>query len=325
MPAALQLSELYRPIEPHLDAVRADVGAMWTQMLGFVDASAPAPPAMGGKLLRPALCLLAGGASGARDMGALVPMAGAMEMFHLAALAHDDVLDAANLRRGTTSLNAMWDNHAAVLGGDYLVARGVSQLTAYGDCDLISNAIDCIRVMAEGELTDYGLGPGAFTREGCLSLARAKTATLFAVACSSPCYVVGRAHRDALYAFGMNLGTAFQIVDDLLDLTQDEAMLGKPACGDVVEGKKTLPLLYMRDGLDAAGIARLERMRGGELTASDHAWVAEALETTGALARTEAEARAFVDEAVKRLKSLPPSEYRETMTNLAEFVLVRGS
>ena len=146
-------------------------------MQRLVDGKTQLPPDAGGKLLRPALCLLSAGVAGADDLSAFGPMAAAMEVFHLAALAHDDVLDGAELRRGQSSLNARWNDHAAVLGGDYLVARGMALLSSYGSCDAVANAIECIRRMAEGELSDFGRGPSHFTREGCIELARAKTAS----------------------------------------------------------------------------------------------------------------------------------------------------
>jgi geranylgeranyl pyrophosphate synthase len=282
-------------------------------------------PPVGGKLLRPALCLLSAGCAGAVDLARFSRMAASMELLHLAALAHDDVVDASSLRRGKLSLNAMWNNHAAVLGGDYLVARGVALLAEYDQCLVVSNAIDCIRVMAEGELRDFGLGVSVFTEQACLALARAKTASLFAVSCSTPCCLLGSPHRDALHEFGVAIGTAFQVVDDILDLTQEEQTLGKPSCGDLSEGKKTIPILHLLESLEGAERARLEGLQGNQVEPADRAWVAERMETTGALARSEALAKRFVADACARLEALPESRYRAAMHELAEFVLVRGS
>jgi octaprenyl-diphosphate synthase len=325
MPIHASLQDLYRPIEDELDQVRALVGDLWRDVLALVQGPVPAPPKAGGKLLRPALCLLSAGAAGADDVARFAGMATSMEMLHLAALAHDDVIDSANLRRGSASLNAMWSDHAAVLGGDYLVARGVSLLASYSDTKAVSNAIDCIRIMAEGELVDFGQGPKSFTLDSCLRLARAKTASLFSVSCSTPAVLVNMEYREHLAAYGIALGTAFQLIDDLLDLTQDSESLGKPSCGDVAEGKKTIPILLLREQISEADAERLDEMRGRDLSEEERAWVAERVENSGARQRTHELARSYVDQSLDALRVLPDSVYRESMVGLSEFILVRAS
>lgn len=325
MSVATDLQQLYRPIDAEIAEVRRLMSDLWDEVLGIVDPGAQSDTAVGGKLLRPAMCLLSSGAIGAPRPADFVPMSAAMEMFHLAALAHDDVIDGANLRRGSISLNAMWSDHAAVLGGDYLVARGITVLASYGSCELLTHAIDCIRIMAEGELAHFGRGPDHHSEEACLGLVRAKTASLFAVSCSTPCFVAADSYRDALYAYGEAVGMAFQLVDDLLDLRQDETVLGKPSCGDIVEGKKTIPILYMRNALDEAGTRRLDALRGRALDPDERAWVADMLEETGAATSTEQMARTYIDKARQSLADLPPGPFLDSLHGLAEFVLVRGS
>lgn len=321
-----ELSSLYAPIGRELNRAYDQVNELWQDMLRLGNGNLERSPLpVGGKLLRPALCLLSAGAIGAKNLNSFVPMAIAMEMFHLAALTHDDVVDGAELRRGVTSLNAMWNDHAAVLGGDYLVARGMRLLASYNSCDAIANAIDGMRAMAEWELMDFALGPSHFTYEDCIELARAKTASLFSVACSTPSYVLDRQYRDSLHEFGLGLGSAFQLVDDLLDLTQDEATLGKPVCGDLTKGKKTLPILFMRQALGGEEVARLDNMRGKTLPDADRQWAMEILNSTGARERTESVARRFAQEACEALETLPPTPYKDSMRGLVEFVLTRGS
>lgn len=325
MATTLTLQELYKPVEQELDAVRNQVDGLWAEMLGLVDGVPAECPASGGKLLRPALCLLSAGAVGVDDRQRFVSMATAMELFHIAALAHDDVVDSAELRRGAQSLNALWDNHAAVLGGDYLVAQGVQLLTQYRSTKVIDDAAECIRHMARGELAVFGRNPAAFTQDRCLELARAKTASLFAVACATPSRLMDESHFDALSQFGLELGVAFQLVDDLLDLVQDEVTLGKPSCGDLAGGKTTLPILFLREELAGVGLARFEAVMNAPPASADRQWVAEALETTGARDRTETVAREHVDRALSVLGTLPATAYREAMAGLSEFVLIRGS
>jgi geranylgeranyl pyrophosphate synthase len=308
-----------------MDAVRASIAKLWADALRFVYGERLPKLPLGGKMLRPAMSLLSAGALGATDTARFVRLATAMELFHLAALAHDDVIDHADLRHGMRSLNAMLDNHTAVLGGDYLVARAVDILGSYDSCLVITNAVNSVREMSEGELTYFGLGREHYSQEACISLARKKTASLFAVACSTPACLIEGAPRPELHAYGLAFGIAFQLVDDLLDLTRDEEALGKPAFGDIVEGKKTLPIIFLRESLDAAGCARLDRLKGKPLSDDDRAWVAEAIESSGAREQTETIVREYIDEARTAIAGLPATPYRESMMGLAEFVLVRGA
>jgi octaprenyl-diphosphate synthase len=325
MQSTLTLNELYRPIQRDLDAVRASIAELWADALRFVYGERLPKLPLGGKMLRPAMSLLSAGALGANDTSRFVRLATAMELLHLAALAHDDVIDSADLRHGMRSLNAMWDNHTAVLGGDYLVARAIDILGSYNSCLVITNAINSVREMAEGELTNFGLGNGHYSQEACISLARQKTASLFAVSCTTPACLIEGAPRPELHAYGLAIGVAFQLIDDLLDLTRDEEALGKPAFGDIVEGKKTLPIIFLRESLDPSGRARLDRMQGKPLSEADRAWVTDAIETSGAREQTEAIAREYIDEARSALATFPASPHRESMLGIAEFILVRGA
>ena len=325
MPSTLGLAALYRPVETPLEQVRHTMHEVWVEALRLVRVDAGPPPQLGGKMLRPALCLLSAGVLGMRDLERFVPLAASYEALHIASLAHDDVIDRALLRRGDNSLNALWDNHAAVLGGDYLVARAVEMLGVYDSASLIVHAISCVRLMAEGELLFFGRTPESITEEDCLQLARQKTASLFAEACSAPAHTAGGKHAEALYAFGLNLGIAFQIVDDMMDLTQSEAQLGKPACGDVAEGKVTLPLLYMRQHLSAEDIARLNTLAGSPLGAEDREWVQAQLEQTGAREQTQSLIAEYSQQALSCLNELPLSGFRESMEGLVELLATRSS
>lgn len=325
MQTTLTLKELYKPVEAELETVRANIAELWADALRLVYRDNPPPFPVSGKMLRPAMSLLSAAAIGAKDTSKFVPLATAMELLHLAALAHDDVIDGANLRHGARSLNAMWDNHTAVLGGDYLVARAIDIMGVYNSYKVIANAIRSVREMAEGELIYFGRGDEDYSPEACISLARQKTASLFAVACSTPgCLMQGEAHA-GLHAYGLAFGIAFQLIDDLLDLSQDPETLGKPTLGDIVEGKKTLPIIYMREMLDAAGKARFDRLKGTALTSDDRSWIAELLDASGARDKTEALAREYADDAKSEIAGLSASPYREALMNLTEFVVARAS
>lgn len=320
------LDTLYEPVQQELELVRAAVAGLWGETLALIHkpAEPSAPP--GGKFLRPALCLLAAGAAGAPNLERFIPMATAAEALHIAALTHDDIVDSASLRRGAVTLNSRWDDHTAVLSGDYLVARAILVLTRLGSCDILRNTFEAVLRMTEGELACFGSNNGeGYTQQDCLRLAEQKTATLFAATCTTPTYLVGECYREALHAFGTAFGVAFQLIDDVLDIVKDQKTLGKPSCGDIVEGKKTLPILFMREGLGPPGLKRLEAMKGRTISDDDRAWAAAALEQSQARARTEAMARQYIDAACAALDPLPPTIYKDSMLGLAEFVLVRGS
>ena len=322
---ATTLDELYKPIQAELRLTQSMVADLWSQALALLHGSSVSPAKVGGKLLRPALCLFAAGSAGARDLSEFAAMATACELLHMAALTHDDVVDKADLRRGATSLNALWDDRTAVLSGDYLVARAIELLCGFHSCPLIESVFSAVRRMTEGELGSFGRNSERYTQEDCIRLAEEKTATFFATTCTAPTYLVGAHYREPLHAYGMAFGIAFQLVDDVLDITQRRDALGKPSCGDIVEGKKTLPILFMREGLGAEDCERLNKMIGHATSDDERAWIAQAAECSGATARTMALAREYVDSACNALVDVPSSAYKDSMLGLAEFVLVRDS
>lgn len=327
MATTITLEELYRPVRDELALVRTQMEALWREMMSLVNGNSRANLEMvsGGKLMRPALCLLSAGAAGSRDLGPFVPAAVAVELFHLAALAHDDVIDRAATRRGNQSLNALWTNHTAVLGGDYLVARGMSLLAGTGVCAVLDESAQCMTRMARGELVDYGRSKAPATRRACMDVVQAKTASLFALACVLPCRMARFDCGNELHGFGHALGTAFQLVDDLLDLSGDTAALGKPVFGDVTGGKRTLPLLCLRERLEPAERERLDGMAGAPLTDSGRQWLTDVLERTNALDEPRQTARDYIAKAQRHLENLPEGECREAMFGVSEFVLARSS
>ena len=321
----LALEKIYAPVWNELEQVRAIVAERWTEALQLVYGAEAKPPETGGKLLRPALCLISAGAAGAQRLDHFVNLASGMEMLHVAALVHDDVVDGSDTRRGQRSLKAQWDNRTAVLGGDYIMARAIVMMGSYNSCGVIINAVESICQMASGELRNFGTRHHEPTPEQCIDLARGKTGSLFAVTCSTPVLLIDEGYREVMERYGMALGVAFQLIDDVLDLCQPETALGKPSCGDIVEGKRTLPILYLRDGLDQPDRARLLAMEGAEISEDDREWVASAMEATGAREHTETLARQYAAEARAALEELPASPYRDSMANLADFVLARGA
>jgi len=201
--------------------------------------------AAGGKRLRPLLALAATrlcGYQGERP----IKLAAAIEFIHTATLLHDDVVDASAMRRGRPSANALFGNQASVLIGDFLLSRAFQLMVEDGSLDVLGILSNVSAVIAEGEVLQLAAqNDGAINEQTYLDIVRAKTAELFAASCRVGAVIAGSdaAREDALSAFGLNLGIAFQIVDDVLDYAADSVRLGKAVGDDFREGKVTLPVI----------------------------------------------------------------------------------
>ncbi len=212
--------------------------ALIPQLAGHIVAS-------GGKRLRPILTLAAArmcGYAGTRHIG----LAACVEFIHTATLLHDDVVDASELRRGAASANALWGNQASVLVGDFLFSRAFQVMVADGSLPVLKILSDASATIAEGEVLQLMTTNDTQTGEGSyLDVIKAKTAELFAAACRIGAVVADRprAEEDALYTYGLNLGIAFQLIDDVLDYSAEQAALGKTVGDDFKEGKLSLPVI----------------------------------------------------------------------------------
>ena len=319
------LAQIYAPIGAVISETRDVVVAVWQDTLALASAADGTDNRQQaeGKLLRPALCLLAAGASGAHDLSRYTRLAAAYELMHIASLTHDDVVDHASLRRGQDSLNVLWNNHAAILGGDYLVARALELLCEYDSGPLVAAALRAMRRMAEGELRYFGQDPAQADEDACVALADSKTASLFAAACSAPLLLTMPDSARTFHDFGIALGIAFQLMDDLLDITQPADTLGKPACGDVTEGKHTLPLYLLRHAMTAAEQNKLDAMRNQTLSHEEQCWVRESVRRLNVDKATLARAEQYIGQALEALTPFPDSPFKASMLALARFVLVR--
>src|SRR5687767_2069631 len=207
--------------------------------------------ASGGKRVRPALTILsnyAAGGDGARFNS--IRMATVMEFLHTATLVHDDIIDKADTRRNRPTVNALYGNETAVLMGDWLYMSAFETSLAERSLPILDILTSVTRKMTEGELLQLTLLGHADISEGqYLDVLKRKTAYLFSASCEIGAILGGatESQQRALREYGINLGTAFQLIDDLLDFTADEAALGKAAGADLLGGKVTLPLIYLRD------------------------------------------------------------------------------
>jgi len=280
----------------------------------------------GGKRVRPILLLLSArlcGYEGTRD----VLFASVFEFIHTATLVHDDVIDEADLRRGRGSMNARWGNGLTVLLGDYLYIKSMNMALEADDIRIIKILANITLKMIEGELiADRRRADIRLTESEYLDIIRRKTACLFS-GCSRVAGVLAGAQsekEEALAAYGMNLGMAFQIIDDLLDFTADTSILGKPVASDLKEGKLTLPLIYLLEKGDPTERTLVEAVldeRDFRTVARDE--IIDLVRKGRTLERTRALARAFALRAREELSPFDPCPAREALLALPEFVISR--
>ncbi|MEO0680998.1 MAG: polyprenyl synthetase family protein [Pseudomonadota bacterium] len=282
----------------------------------------------GGKRLRPILTLAAARLCG-YDGDAHVKLAATVEFIHTATLLHDDVVDESEQRRGRPTANLLWDNKSSVLTGDYLFARAFQLMVETGSLrvlDILSNAAATI---AEGEVMQLATANDLATGEPAyLQMIHGKTAALFEAATQVGGVIGERpeAEIEALAAYGRALGMAFQIVDDLLDYGGASAALGKNTGDDFREGKVTLPVLLAFAGADGDAAAFWRRViERRDQADGDMDRALELMAATGALAETERRARAYTAEARDALTVFPPSDLRDALDGIAEFVVARIS
>ena len=279
----------------------------------------------GGKRLRPALVLLASGACQNMDERAYTVSA-IIEFIHTATLLHDDVVDESTLRRGRETANVLWGNEASVLVGDFLYSRSFEMMVDVGDMRVMQILAQTTNTIAEGEVMQLlNIKDAETTEQRYLEVIHSKTAKLFEAACQLGAVLAQRpaTEETALANYGMHLGTAFQLIDDVLDYTAEEKELGKDIGNDLAEGKPTLPLIHaMRTG-SASQAKTVERaIEEGDVSLLDD--VLEILRDCGSLEYTQETAVKESELAVQALQQLPESDYRAAMIDLAGLSIQRS-
>ena len=282
--------------------------------------------AAGGKRLRPALLLLAAGACGFRGEARLT-LAAVVEFIHTATLLHDDVVDESQLRRGRRTANAAFGNAASVLVGDFLYSRAFQMMVELENMRVMHVLADATNAIAAGEVMQLMASRDPELDEArYLDVIRRKTAKLFEAAARLGGILAGGplAMEEGLAAYGMHLGTAFQLIDDVLDYSGDAGTIGKSLGDDLAEGKPTLPLIHaLRTGNgQQAGVVRHAILDGGR---EDFAGVLEAIRACGSLDYARAAALRESSAAAAALAPLPASEFRESLLELASFSVDRSS
>jgi len=280
----------------------------------------------GGKRMRPQLVLFAAGACGYQGEHHIT-VAAIIEFIHTATLLHDDVVDASDLRRGAETANAVWGNEAAVLVGDFLYSRSFEMMVDVQSMRVMDILARTTNRIAEGEVMQLlNVNDPDLTEEQYIDVIEAKTARLFQAATQLGAVLSEQDDeiRVALAEYGNKLGTAFQIVDDVLDYQSDKQAMGKNVGDDLAEGKTTLPLIYaMRDGSGAQKELISEAIKAGGLERLDE--VLAAVASTDALQKSLDTAQNYADGAVAALSALPDSEFRNALESIARYSVRRSA
>ena len=309
-----------------LVAVEAEIRRNLTSPYGPIDEAGRYLATSGGKRLRPMLVLLSAGLLGYRGQDDVL-LGAVTEVIHTATLVHDDIIDDAVTRRGRTTTNRVFGNPFTVLLGDYLYIRSMNMALRAGQLRLIEILAEATERMLEGEILAERLrGRSDLTPAQHMEIVERKTAWLIS-ACCRLAAVLSAANLDVesrLAQFGMSLGIAFQLVDDLLDLTADEATIGKPVASDLREGRLTLPwidLLERGDDDDRQGV--LAVLREGSFESISFRRLRMSLEKHGCLDRTRELAAAHAERARQLMLTFPPGPHRSVLLELPTAVLTR--
>lgn len=322
----MDIPALYTLIAADMQATDAVIRARLHSDVALVSQVAEYIIAGGGKRMRPALVLLAAGATGYAGTRHH-ELAAVIEFIHTATLLHDDVVDESELRRGRATANAHFGNAASVLVGDFLYSRAFQMMVCADSMRIMAVLADATNIIAEGEVlqlmnchnADIGV-------EEYLRVVRYKTAKLFEAAARVGAILgaAGPEVENGLAVYGMHLGTAFQIVDDILDYSGSEGEIGKHLGDDLAEGKPTLPLIHViqHGSAEQSRLVRTALEQGGR---EAFAQIITAVQETGALQAAQAAAAAEAALAQSALSELPDSQYREALLQLSDFAVARRS
>ena len=324
--SASVLAQLFEPIREDLRAVEREFARHVQSQVSVIPAIGNYVKDGGGKRIRPAVLLMAARMAGYSGERAVL-YASVLEFIHTATLVHDDIIDEAEVRRGRDAAHTRWGNHLAVLFGDFLYLKSMSLSLTQDNLDIIRLLCDVTLRIVEGEI--YQLtkkGVVDISEEEHLDIVKRKTAYLFA-----GCARIGGMlapitldQQEALWEYGLHIGMAFQVVDDLLDFTGEETALGKPVGGDLREGKLTLPVIHLLACGNGRGDALVRQIvREQNVTRDDWRELRALLTQTRSIDHAHSTAVEFVERAKRALRAFPPGPARDALMFLPDYVLSR--
>jgi octaprenyl-diphosphate synthase len=320
--------EIYQLITPELGRVEEELKGYTRSEIPPIAQIGEYILTAGGKRIRPALLLLT-----AKMLGEVSPMAirlgAVIEFIHNATLVHDDIIDAADTRRGRPSANSHWGNSMTVLAGDWLYMQSFAVALGEKNFDVLNTLIEITQKMVEGELLQLTLlGKSQITQQQLLDIVERKTAYLFSGCTKLPAIAAGMNHGSAerLAEIGKSLGMAFQLVDDLLDLTSTADILGKPVASDLKEGKMTLPVFFAVTNAKPEDTRKVQAVLDErDFRSVDRAEILRLVENSEGLERTRELAGQFARRAIQLLQEFPSSIYRDAIIGIPEFILNRSA
>jgi octaprenyl-diphosphate synthase len=320
------LSQIFEPIRGDLELVDREFGRQVESQVDLIPTIGRYIQLSGGKRVRPAVLLMSARLLGYQGDRAVL-FAAAIEFIHSATLVHDDIIDESDVRRGRPAVHARWGNDVTVLLGDYLYIKSMALALTHDTLDIVRVLCDATLKMIEGEI--YQLtknGDAAITEEEHFDIIRRKTAFLFGASSQIGGMLgsVNKEQEQALQQYGFNLGIAFQVVDDLLDVTGDLEALGKPVGADLVEGKMTLPLIHLLQQPGHGG-GDIVRDIIANRSASHAQWseILDLLREHRSIDYASRRAVEFAERAKKQLSVFPPSSERDALLALPDYVLSR--
>ena len=324
-PATINGKDIFDLLRDDLVALESEFGRDTVSDVQVITEIGEYLRAGGGKRIRPALLLLAAKLFDYRGSGA-VRLGAVVEIIHTATLVHDDIIDEAMTRRGRPAANTQWGNSKCVLAGDWLYMQAFKIAVQERNFRILDTLIELTQQMVEGELLQMEKLGRPITLEEHFDLIFRKTACLFSVCLRLGAILGGAtaAQEDALGQYGHDLGMAFQIVDDVLDLTASEAVLGKPVASDLREGKATMAVIHALDRCTAEERAKIETiLRDRAFNGVTHAEILEILERYGSLEAATARAGRYAESARKSICAFPDSEIKRALLWAPEFVVAR--
>jgi octaprenyl-diphosphate synthase len=312
-------------VNDDFDAVNTLIVSKIESQIGLIDDMSHHIIESGGKRLRPLLVLLASNAF-AYQGTEHITLAAMVEFFHTATLLHDDVVDESTLRRGRKTANNIWGSKASILVGDYLFTQSIELMVDSGNSNVLKLFADTALEISGGEVKQLSNRHNpSLSFDEYFEVIRAKTALLFAAAaCIGPMIAnASKEMQDSLYAYGLHLGNAFQLIDDALDYSSNAKIIGKNIGDDLADGKATLPLIYaLEHGTEVQKQQIKDSLKQGTLDYLPE--ILSALEETKAIEYTQKIAAQEIDKALTSLTAVPESKYKQALITLAQFALQRN-
>ncbi len=318
------LQEIQAPVRERLDAVSAEMTAIVSSELPLVGTVSSHLLAMRGKMFRPTLLLLASETAGTAERKA-VSLAASLELIHLATLVHDDAVDHSVLRRGMPTVNSLFSHQISVIMGDFLYATALTHLVEQGDIEALRSLTRASTEMTLGEMRQLGVSePLRFGEAEYFDLIRSKTASLMRTALELGALSGARRYMEALGRYGENLGMAFQIVDDLIDYTEQKETTGKPSGLDLREHKVTLPLIFaLREMSPASGREVTALFANNDASDESIARVVRIVSECGGFEYARRRGEEFAERASEALRDLPDTVARRSLNASISYVMER--